>query len=135
MSGIKFTIPDPFGNAVILHANTWDEHILKDHREMATLLRAVENTIKNPTVIYESSLSVTNLIFHGHNLLAPDPKILRTVVKYPGILDIDEVLSGGSSGLITTAFVLRPENEFTGNIASEVYRRPSKSKKTAKKNR
>jgi hypothetical protein len=126
---VKFSVPDPFGNPITLHLNTWDVHIVPEHKEMAPHLRAVENTIRNPTFIYESSISDTHLIFHGHNLLTPDPKIIRAVIKYPGILNIDEVLGGSVAGLVTTAFVLRPENEFTGNVSTEIYKRAAKAKK------
>lgn len=128
-TGLKFSVPDPFGNTVALYANTWDVHILEGHKEMEKLLRAVENTVRNPGFAYRSSISDISLIFHGHNLLTPDPKILRAVIKYPGILNVDEVVGGTFSGIVTTALVLRPENEFTGNIGPEFYRRPSKGKK------
>jgi hypothetical protein len=125
----KFQIPDPFGNQITLYANTWDVHILQDHKEMAKLLRTVENTVRNPTYIYQSSISDANLIFHGHNLLNPDPRILRAVVKYPTMQGLADLFSGGLQALVTTAFVLRPENEFTGNIGPQIYKRESKSKK------
>jgi hypothetical protein len=129
-----FRVPDPFKNMIELERRRW-EHMVAGHPEMASLRRAVENTVRNPGAVYLSSISDQSLLFHGYNLLIPDQRIIRVVITYDSIADIEDVRQGGYSGIVNTAWPLRASNEMSGNIGAEFYRRPPAPKNKGRRRR
>jgi hypothetical protein len=129
-----FRVPDPFQNMIELDRESW-EHILEGHPDMRGLRRALENTVRNPGAVYLSTKSDEALLFHGYNLLAPDQRIIRVVITYESIADIEDVRQGGYSGIVNTALPMRPSNEMSGNIGGEFYRRPPAQKRKARRRR
>jgi hypothetical protein len=50
-----FETIDPLGNPIFLSTSTWENHIIKNHPEMAGEEKQVKKTIEDPDDIFEDS--------------------------------------------------------------------------------
>ncbi len=96
---------------------------------MAQYKRAIQLTVENPSIVYESTDSENALVFHGERLILPSPNTVRVVIEYENMVDIR---SGGTEGMVVTAYPVSPVTQYSGRIGGVFYQRPKMSKPSKK---
>jgi hypothetical protein len=70
---------------VTLHQDTWDDKITKNRPEFIGREAEIEQTISNPTAIFESSTTTGNFVFVNAGVKDSGGRSLRVPVKPVGL--------------------------------------------------
>jgi hypothetical protein len=115
---VVFGLTEFFGNLVELPTSTWVDHVLVYHPEMVGHENVIQQVLKDPFEIKESTLYATGAAFISEPLLV-FPEGIRVLVNYTDI----SYQKGAATGLITTAYPVDLINYQRPNLGKTVYRK------------
>lgn len=114
-----FEVTDFFGNLVQLLPNTWTNHVMVEHPEMAAYQPLVQQTIVNPFEVCESTQYDFGAVFISPPGSGPSPEGIRAVVWYQHW----SYQKGAATGLVATAYPIDIVRYGNPKVGKTIYRK------------
>lgn len=114
-----FQQTDFFGNLVNLSSDTWDNHIVVEHPEMVGYESLVQQTIKDPLEVCESTQYDFGAVFISPPGLGPSVEGIRAVVWYQHW----SYQKGSATGLVATAYPIDIIRYGNPKVGKSLYRK------------
>ena len=114
-----FQQTDIFGNLVELSPETWTYHIITGHPEMAGYESIVQQAIKDPFQVCESTQYDSGAVFFSAPGVGPSVEVIRAIVLYQDW----SYLKGASTGIVATAYPIDIVKYGHPKIGKSIYRK------------
>jgi hypothetical protein len=120
---VIFSTLDVYGNAITLYEGTWTSHIITEHTPMIGLENHVAAAIQEPDEINPSTRFQDSFGFRYENAAFANISTSNDIRVFVQYADPKSVLSGGTSGLITTAYPIDLAR-YNPKLGAAIYKKP-----------